>query len=215
MKRVLGWFAPKEVKFFNMLKHQSVNLVEGSELFKDFMHNYKKMTPEQRGERMAKIKDIELKGDKIIHRIMEDLDSTFITPFDREDIHELASFTDDILDLINAVSKRLIVYKFKDINQPMKRFSSLIHSSAIEIDRANSNFRNLKIIATHCKRIKELEEETDSLYLESLTNLFSNTEQKNPLETMKQKEIYDILEKITDRCKQASMILESIVIKHA
>lgn len=109
MTNIMHWLVPKEEKFFEMLAEQSENAFEGAKELKNFVNNYDKFERNERKSKAQIIKTIEHKGDEITHKIIERLDKTFITPIDKEDIHQMAVLLDDVIDLINAVALRLVV----------------------------------------------------------------------------------------------------------
>ncbi|MHB8121552.1 MAG: DUF47 domain-containing protein [Desulfuromonadaceae bacterium] len=201
---------PKEEKFFKLFKDMTENIIEGATLLKDMLDNFD--TP---AESQRRIKDIEHKGDSITHEIIQTLHKTFVTPLDPEDIYALASKLDDILDLIDASAQRIIMYNVEVIPPEAKSLGFIILQSCYAIDKAVAMLGK-KIndkICEACVEINSLENEADRVSREAISRLFD--EEKDPIQLIKWKEIYETLEKATDRCEDASNILESVVVKNA
>jgi len=201
---------PKEEKFFQLFKDMTTNIIVGAQLLKEMLDNFDNPAESQR-----KIKDIEHKGDSITHEIIQKLNKTFITPLDREDIYALASKLDDILDLIDASSQRVIMYNVEAIPAEAKSLGFIILQSCIAVDKAVAMLgkqTNEQIFAA-CVEINALENEADRVSREAISRLFD--EEKDPIQLIKWKEIYETLEKATDKCEDAANILESVVVKNA
>jgi predicted phosphate transport protein (TIGR00153 family) len=162
-----------------------------------------------------KIKDVEHKGDSITHDIIQMLNKTFVTPLDREDIYALASKLDDILDLIDASAQRVIMYNVDSIPPEAKSLGFIILQSCYAVDKAVAMLgkkTNEQIFAA-CVEINALENEADRVSREAISRLFD--EEKDPIQLIKWKEIFEILERATDKCEDAANILESVVVKNA
>lgn len=201
---------PKEEKFFKLFKDMTKNIIEGAKLLKDMLDNFDNPNESQR-----KIKDVEHKGDSITHDIIQMLNKTFVTPLDREDIYALASKLDDILDLIDASAQRVIMYNVDSIPPEAKSLGFIILQSCYAVDKAVAMLgkkSNEQIFAT-CVEINALENEADRVSREAISRLFD--EEKDPIQLIKWKEIYETLERATDKCEDAANILESVVVKNA
>ena len=201
---------PKEEKFFKLFKDMTENIIDGAKLLKDMLDNFDNPTESQR-----KIKDVEHKGDSITHDIIQMLNKTFVTPLDREDIYALASKLDDILDLIDASAQRVIMYNVDSIPAEAKSLGFIILQSCYAVDKAVAMLgkkTNEQIFAA-CVEINALENEADRVSREAISRLFD--EEKDPIQLIKWKEIYETLERATDKCEDAANILESVVVKNA
>jgi len=201
---------PKDEKFFQLFKDMTENIIEGAKLLKDMLDNFENPAESQR-----KIKDAEHKGDSITHEIIQKLNKTFVTPLDREDIYALASKLDDILDLIDASAQRVIMYNVDSITPEAKSLGFIILQSCIAVDKAVAMLgkkTNEKIFES-CVEINALENEADRVSREAISRLFD--EEKDPIQLIKWKEIYETLETTTDKCEDAANILESVVVKNA
>jgi len=201
---------PKEEKFFQLFKEMTTNIIDGAKLLKDMLDNFENPAESQR-----KIKDVEHKGDSITHQIIQKLNKTFITPLDREDIYSLASKLDDILDLIDASSQRVIMYNVESIPSEAKSLGFIILQSCLAVDKAVAMLgkRSNDQIFELCVEINALENEADRVSREAISRLFD--EEKDPINLLKWKEIFETLEKATDKCEDAANILESVVVKNA
>ncbi|MFH1029192.1 MAG: DUF47 family protein [Pseudomonadota bacterium] len=201
---------PKEEKFFKLFKQMTENIIVGAKLLKDMLDNFENPAESQR-----KIKDIEHVGDSLTHDIIQMLNKTFVTPLDREDIYSLASKLDDILDLIDASSQRVIMYNVESIPAEAKSLGFIILQSCYAVDKAVAMLgkkTNEQIFAA-CVEINALENEADRVSREAISRLFD--EEKDPIQLIKWKEIYETLERATDKCEDAANILESVVVKNA
>lgn len=201
---------PKEEKFFQLFKEMTENIITGAKLLKDMLDNFENPADSQR-----KIKDVEHKGDSLTHEIIKRLNKTFITPLDREDIHSLAGKLDDILDLIDASAQRVIMYNVDSIPPEAKSLGFIILQSCHAVDKAVAMLgkKTNEQIFEACVEINALENEADRVSREAISRLFD--EEKDPIQLIKWKEIYETLEKATDKCEDAANILESVVVKNA
>jgi len=212
MANLVNWLLPKEKKFFLMLRDQASNVVDGANEFKNLIDNYNSLSDIKRKELVKKIKDIESKGDNIVHNIIGSLDKTFITPIDKEDIHRLSMLLDDVIDFIYATSIRLTIFKISRINDHIRKLSDIILETVKKIELGVIGVSKLKSMNRFYIDIHTLENKADDIYHEALGDLFNK---KNPIEIIKYREIYEYLENITDRCEDIANVIESIVVKHA
>lgn len=170
--------------------------------------------PVNDGDRAAQIKRLEHQGDQIAHETFDLLNRTWITPIDREDIHALVRTLDDVLDFIDAAAARIVLYRISATTPELKKITAIIVQSAISIQKAMgllSDLKNSRQILDACVEINRLENEADTVAQLAIGKLFA--ESKDPIEVMKWKEIYDIVEGATDRCEDVANTLEAIVIK--
>ena len=212
MANLVNWLLPKEKKFFLMLRDQASNVVDGAIEFKNLIDNYNSLSDVKRKELVKKIKDIESKGDNIVHNIIGSLDKTFITPIDKEDIHRLSMLLDDVIDFIYATSIRLTIFKINRIDDHIRKLSDIILETVKKIELGVIGVSKLKSMNRFYIDIHTLENKADDIYHEALGDLFNK---KDPIEIIKYREIYEYLENITDRCEDIANVIESIVVKHA
>ncbi len=204
------WIIPNEKQFFNMLKNESNNVLNGSKALLDMLEHYENVS-----EKQMLIKDIEHKGDDIVHNIFEELDKTFITPIDHSDISSLASALDNILDRVDGVAMRLVLYEVK---KPEDNMLMLANALVLQVEELNSaiaelhNAKNFKEIKQRCIEINRLENVADDIYKNSVADLFKR---KDAIEIMKLKEIFECLEHATDTCEDAANVINSIVVKNS
>jgi predicted phosphate transport protein (TIGR00153 family) len=198
---------PKEEKFFEMFKESAQNIHKGAVLLKEMMETWEDPVG------MAKrIKDVEHEGDTITHNIARKLNQTFITPIDREDIYSLTSALDDVLDLIEAIADRMLLYRVPGPTPQAKRLAEIIHDSTAEIVKGVSVLGKSNDVLKMCVEINRLENEADRITRDAIADLFQ--EGKDPIQVIKWKEIYENLEDTTDLCEDVANILESIVLKY-
>src|SRR3954471_18461799 len=149
---------PRETKFFDMFVEMANNVIEGARLMKALLENLPDV-PAQ----VSKLKDIEHRGDDLTHAVITKLNQTFITPFDREDIHRLASSLDDVLDLLNAAGDRMMVYKITAVPAETAKLAALILQQSQELELAVAGLEKQKHVLEHCVEINRLENEADRI----------------------------------------------------
>jgi len=207
-------FTPKEPKFFPLLKGVAEVIKDASEIMIEFTQ---KGNHENAGEYYKKIKEEEKKGDLLANKIFDDLNTTFITPFDREDINNLASHLDDVIDYINSSAKRILLYNPKQLPKEAVVMAQLINEAALTIEKAVNELdvlkKNVKHIKAYCVELNAIENKADDVYEHFLIELFEN--QKDGVEIIKQKEIMYELEKATDAAEYVGKIIKTIIVKYA
>lgn len=212
--KAIKWFMPKEERFHELLERATKNLVMGAQVFSEIAHA---TSFEDRKVKGVQLKGIEREGDGITRQIFEALNTTFITPFDREDIRSLASDLDDILDLLESVAKYLVLFELTDTPAPLRRFAEILALMAEQIDKIRVliwDMGNLHKIQEAMVRISELENEGDSLYFTVISELFKKTS-ADSIEILKWKEVYEGLEEACDRCKDFTHVVGNVTIKNA
>ncbi len=207
-------FTPKEPKFFPLLKG-IVNVIKtASEIMLEFVEKGNAQNAE---EYYKKVKEQERKGDEITNTIFDELNSTFITPFDREDIHNLATKLDDVMDYINSAAKRIYLYKPKEIPVAAKEMVLLLQEAAAQMEKAVDELavlkKSRKRVAEYCRELHIIENKADDVYEHFLLELFEN--QKDGVELIKEKEIMYELEKATDVTEGVGKIIRTIIVKYA
>ena len=165
---------------------------------------------------ISKMQDIEHHGDDAAHSIIDQLNKTFITPFDREDIYALAKELDDITDMINTIASRMMVYKIRGINKDLVEFANVIEESLKSVAcavKGMNDMKNLKTINESCVEINRLENVGDEMRDKALGHLFDT--EKDPIQVIKLKEIYQDAETVLDICEDVAHVVESILVKQA
>jgi len=210
---ILSVFTPKDIKFFPLLKELSdIAVISGSLLHELIAHTEK----DQRADLCHRIKAEETKGDIISNRISKELNTTFITPFDREDINALADRVEEVLDIINRVAHKILLYNPEHFTKYAVRMAEIIQEGTLEIQAAVVGLEHLKksdtAVRTHYKKIKLLEETADVVYGEGIVDLFQN--EKNTIELIKLKEIIQELEKTANKVNSTGKVIKSIFVKY-
>lgn len=213
MANLLQFFVPQGKKFFTMFEKASGNLFQISKVLVEAVNT---SSPEKRKEFIKEIERLEHVGDGVAHEIFSELSANFITPFDREDIHELVSSLDDIVDFIHGSAKRIELYKVTEITPAMVKLAELILQSAEELHKAVTGLREMKHInkiKEACVKINSIENHADDIFDMAIAALFE--EEKDAIKIIKMKEILSALETATDKCEDAANVIESIVVKNA
>lgn len=213
LNSIFQYLVPKDRKFIPLLEDASSNLVAVSKVLCDMLTT---SSPEKRSELIREIEKLEHKGDEITHTIFSELATTFITPFDREDIQYLAGGLDDILDYIHGSAKRIELYKIDTIHPSMIKLAELILQCAEELHKAIGQLRSLRNILKVKEalvRINSIENHADDIFDTAVARLFE--EEKNAVEVIKIKEVLSALETATDKCEDVANVLETIIVKQA
>ncbi len=201
-------FIPRETKFFELFAELSTAMNEGARLLRSILED-----PHDLEIRVAQMQAIEHRGDKAIHAIMTKLNQSFITPFDREDIHHLASSLDDVLDFMNTAATRLVMYKIVQPTAAAAELAGILVLQSEELARGVSLLEKNGKVMQHCDEINRLEDEADQVSRKAIGELFEN--EKDPIQLIKMKELYEVLEEATDKAEDAANVLEAIVLKSA
>ena len=209
---ILQYFLPNDRKFFPLFDQAATNLQEAGKVM------YKLVTARNHDERIQlirQIEDLEHRGDEITHEVFKELSTNFITPFDREDIHYLATALDDIADYIYASSKKINFYRVNP-DDGMKKFAELIEESTLQVKFAVVELRDMKKVRKITEalvKINSVENKADDVFDMSIEHLFAT--EPDAKEVIKKREIYQVMEIVTDKCEDASNVIESIIIKYA
>ena len=201
---------PKEDKFFDLFDRQAENLVQAAELYHTCVTQ-----PDISPEKVREMHQFEHDGDEATHAVINTLNETFITPFDREDILALANRMDDIMDNIYLLLNRFYLYKITKPTDYSKKLAHVIEQTTRALQKAVATLRSnkhMKDTLRHCVEINRLENEGDVLRDESISDLFTN--EKDPIMVIKQKELYEIAETTTDFCEHVANMVESILVKN-
>jgi predicted phosphate transport protein (TIGR00153 family) len=199
---------PKETKFFELFAELSASLNAGAILLRGILED-----PRDLEKRVEQMQAIEHEGDRATHAIIAKLNTSFITPFDREDIHRLASSLDDVLDFVNAAAVRLVMYKIAQPPTAAAELAGLIVLQAEELARGVSLLEKNNGVLKHCDEVNRLEDEADDVSRKAIGALFES--EKDPIQLIKMKELYEVLEYATDKAEDAANVLEAIVLKSA
>lgn len=206
---------PKENKFFQFLNEMGVIIVAVSDLLLESLRSSK--GPDDYVAYYRKIKDYEHKADAVQNKIFDELNNTFITPFDREDINHLSATMDDIVDLINGCAKRMMLYNPKSIPESAIKLAELMQESAGYIMQAVDELDTFKKrpvkIKEYCAKIDEIEEKADDIYETFLIDLFEK--EKDAIEIIKLRDILHELERATDVAKTVGKIIKTVIIKYS
>lgn len=199
---------PRETKFFDLFADVASNVTDGARLLTSILENFDNLEV-----RVNELHEIEHKGDDLTHSIMTKLNQTFITPFDREDIHRLSSALDDVLDFVNAAGQRLLLYKIRSAPGSAVELAKLIVRQSEELNHAVNKLEKTQGVMDHCVEVNRLEDEADRVCREAIGKLFE--QEKDAIQLIKMKELYEVLELATDKAEDAANVLEAVVLKSA
>ena len=199
---------PREKKFFRMFTEVAANVTDGARLLQDILKN-----PNGEPNRIAKLQELEHRGDEMTHTIIRMLNQTFITPFDREDIHLLTSSLDDVLDFVNAAATRITLYRIANPPPAAAELAGFIVTQSEELSKAVELLNDNQQLLEHCVEVNRLENEADRVSRKAIAELFEH--EKDPIQLIKRKELYEVLETATDKAEDAANVLEAVALKSA
>ena len=203
------WIIPQDKVFFNLLEEQADLVLKAAILFKKMLNE-----PENYAINIKRMKVIEHEGDEIVHRMIHRLHKSFITPIDQEDLANLTSLYDDVLDYIDSVANRIFMFEIKQPDEVIKKFADLIEKQVMEVNEALKHVRKLKQeeMEKRFEKVHSLENIADDLHDSTMVKLYK---EKDPVKIIIMKEIYDFLEGITDKCEDVCLVIQDIVLKNA
>lgn len=199
---------PRDEGFFVLFNDLAKKLISAASLLRDLFSQ-----PERLDELAAAIKDVEHEADFITHEVSRRLDKSFITPLDREDIHNLSQELDNVVDLIDGTARRATMFRLTESRAPARDLCEILMKSVLHLEKAVTEIKNPRLVAVETREVKRLEAEGDTIYHEAMGVLFSG--RPDPLDVMKWKEIYDTIEETLDRCQTVAIVLESISLKNS
>lgn len=212
--KVLKFFVPKDHSFYPLFEEDAKNLVKAADLLRQMVST---SDPEDHERFNKEIKDVEHIGDEITDRTYQQLNKSFITPFDREDIHELTANIDDVVDSINSIARRIYLYKPKHLMPVYKKMAESIYEAAKEIETCihclNDAAANKDIISKACSKVTAIEHIADDYYYIAIAELFDK--EKDAAELLKNNKILEILERCVDEEEDVTDTIKSILIKMA
>lgn len=199
---------PREDQYFELFSQMSAKLQEAAGILVTMMQ----ASDEDFASLSRKIKDVEHECDELTHSVTTKLNSSFITPFDREDIYTLSVALDDVCDYMDAAARAVVMYNIHETDEYAVKLAIILQKLANEIHAAMGLLRNGKGLEPHLLEIQRLENEADDVYFHAMAELFKNS--PDAVRIIKWKELYEILENGTDRCESVGNIIESIGLKH-
>ncbi|MCX5642306.1 MAG: DUF47 family protein [Candidatus Omnitrophica bacterium] len=206
---MLSIFLPKEFNYFNLFEKQVDYAVDAARFFKELVSR-----DNINEDALSKMEEIEHQGDETTHAIIAQLNKTFITPIDREDIHALAKEMDDIIDMINTIVNRMVIYQLDGVNIYLVEVATVIEASVTAVAVAIKGLRNpknIKSVQEACVEVNRLENVGDTMRDKVLAELFET--EKDPIMVIKLKDIYQDAETILDICEDVVNVVESILVK--
>ena len=198
---------PRDEQFYDLFQQLAGRLSRAATLLNQLFRE-----PQRRAEHVQAIKAAEHEADGITHEIIDRLDRTFITPFDREDIHALASKLDEVVDLLDGAARRVEIFQITEVHPPAVRLSEVVVRAAAQIEDAVRHMKDGKIVSVKAFELKKLEEEGDAIYHESMGALFQR--EHDAITVIKWKELYDKVEDALDQAEDVTNVLQSIALKN-
>ena len=212
MLNFLSFLIPQDKKFFRLFEKASGNLLATSQALVEMVNA---TSADKRKELIREIERLEHIGDVLTHDTFNELSTNFITPFDREDIHDMVSSLDDVVDFIHGSAKRIELYKVTDITPAVRKLADLVLQGAQELHTAVSNLKDIKkpeLIREACVKINSIENRADDIFDMAIAQLFED--EKDAIKLIKTKEVLSALETATDKCEDAANAISSMVIKY-
>lgn len=213
LNSLFRFFLPKDTKFSPLFQQMSANLIEMAKILREAVNTE---DLEKRVSLFEKIEDLEHQCDHITHQVHLELGTSFITPFDREDIHTLVSKLDDIADFIHDSANRMHLYKVEKMTEPIQEMAELIIQATVEVANAVQEMRmrkSVRKVTESCVRINSIENKADYIFDKAVGQLFEY--ETNAIELIKYKEVLSAMEAATDSCEDVANVLESVLVKNA
>lgn len=205
---MLGRLIPRDQEFFTLFNELATHLLTSARLLKELFDQ-----PAKLQEKIRAIKEVEHKADQLTLDINTRIDRSFVTPFDREDIHEMSTRLDDVIDLLDGTARRAEIFHIGEVREPARRLSALLVEATEHLQRGVSGIKRPKEVQACAIEVKRIEEEGDAVYHSAVGELFQG--KPDPLDVIRWKEIYDRLEQAIDSCMAVVHTLQSISIKNA
>ncbi|NUN69663.1 MAG: DUF47 domain-containing protein [Bacteroidetes bacterium] len=212
LDRIIQALLPHDEHFFVLFDKLAQTIVEAA----DTLRTLPSQAKNEREATVKKIQELEQKADSITHEIYTELNKTFVTPFDREDVHLLASTLDDVLDYIDGSAKRFHMYKIKKNSPDIQKLTDIIYQSAVEVQRGVllvADMKRADELQKILQKINQFENDADAIFNQAIAELFDKEE--DAIELIKTKEVLVNLETTTDKCEDVANVLETLFIKHA
>ncbi|HSB92606.1 MAG TPA: DUF47 family protein [Flavitalea sp.] len=213
LNSIMKIFMPKDKVFYSLFEEVAETMAQMGHLMKDVVTE---PDFDRRAAIIAKIEDLEHVNDDLTHKVFTELGRNFITPFDREDIHYLATSLDDICDYIFASAKKINFYKVNPNDQGIQKMADLIDQACMQVRNAVNELRDMKDmrkITEALVKVNSIENQADDIFDMSIDRLFET--EPDAKEVIKKREIYQVMEIVTDKCEDAANVIESIIIKYA
>jgi len=198
---------PQNRAFFGLFSRSSTNAVEIARLLVELLDRFPEST-----ELIRRIKDREHEGDRLTHEVVDLLNRTFVTPFDRDDMYRLATAIDDVCDHVDEAADNIALYGVRVVPPEAKAQADVILRSAIELDEAVELLEGFKDSSAHLAELRELEDEGDRLVRDAVAGLFRSGQ--DPISIIRWKDIHEQLEDAVDACENAADVLEAILVKN-
>lgn len=216
MNKLIAFFVPKETEFFVLLENQSQTVLESGRVFSELISNYNKWPDAKRHHALLQIKKLESKGDDQSGEILELLNKTLITPYDREDIHALTVALDDLIDLIDETSRKLMLYKIQKVPLLLVQHADLLYDMLKTAHLAIKHLPKLEQAKKYCSELYHWEHQGDRLFEKSISELFDgkNAKSQNVIDIIKFKDLTEDLENAFDKGKDLADTIQQIVVKH-
>lgn len=210
--RIIQSLLPHDEKFFVLFDNMARVIVEAA----DALRTLPSQAKNDREPIVTRIKELEHRADSITHEVYTELNKTFVTPFDREDVHLLASTLDDVVDFIDGSAQRFLLYKIKKNSADIQRLTDIIYQAALEIQKAVNMLNSMRRADEYqeiLQRINQFENDADDVFGFAIADLFDK--ETDAIELIKTKEVLVNLETTTDKCEDVANVLETLFIKHA
>jgi predicted phosphate transport protein (TIGR00153 family) len=203
------WIIPQDKLYFDILEKQSELVLKAAKLFKNMFKEHENFSAN-----IKKMRLLEHEGDEIVHQMIHKLHKSFITPIDQEDLADLTSLYDDVLDYIDSVANKIFLFEIKKPDGVISEFADIIEKQVTEVNEALKHIRKMKQaeIEKRFRKVHSLENTADDLHDNTIVKLFK---EKDPVKIIIMKEIYDFLEEITDKCEDVCLVIQDIVLKNA
>ncbi len=198
---------PKEEDFFTLFKRQASLVRQTCDLLLEMMDKFDDLET-----RAKRLKDVEHEADLVAHELFERLNRTFITPLEREDIHDLGSGLDDVIDAVEAIGSRIVLFRIQSPTPEARQLAEILAKCGVQIEKTVENLKGFKNLMSFAIEVHRLENEADTISRQAVADLFDGSH--DLLDVMRWKEIYGRLEGAADKCEDVANVIEAIVLKN-
>lgn len=199
---------PQKREFFVIYNRAAANIVEISQLLVDLLDRY----PEGADDLIRDVRELEHEGDRLTHELVDLVNRTFVTPFDRDDMYRLAGALDDVCDYVDDAAGKVVSYGVREIREPARAQAAVIRRAAVKLAEAIDRLEGFKDSSRQILELRELEDEGDQLVHDGVSSLFADG--ADPLAVIKWKDIHEALEEAVDACDKGANVLEAILVKN-
>lgn len=210
---ILALLFPREKKFYRMIEEQVALVGEAAQTFHTLIHKYDKLSHKAKKKLISDITLKEKRDDVLYTRMVRELKSTFITPMDREDLHQLTANFDTVIDTLELLTLKFHAYNIKKLDKNFKTQVDIFYKAFLLVEKLILSIKKEVEVEKYCLQVRKLEQEGDGVFIGAVTKLFADS--ATPISIIKQQDLYTSLEKLIDSLNETALIIENIAVKYS